>query len=165
MPEAEAPDPEPQPRSPADAALELKAARTDQIEADVSVALARRPFGDLPCALDGFERDAQLRLSGRLGHLLHGVAIAIPAPKVHAAVDPHRVAPQNLFDQAHALEELGPVERRDEVQAAEQARHEGLCRCLVAPFGPYRILERQIGGRETVVEFTAQHARVGLVLA
>ena len=61
---------------------------------------------DLPRALDGLERDAELRLAGRVGQFLDRVAVAIAAAEVHAAVDADRIALQDLLDQADALEEL-----------------------------------------------------------
>ena len=83
-------------------------------------ALAGRALRDLPRALDGLERDAKLCLAGRFGHFLDRVPVAIAAAEVHAAVDADRIALQDLLDQADALEELGPVEGRDQAQAAER---------------------------------------------
>ena len=163
--EAQAPNPEAQARHPADAALELTASAADQVEADVSAAFAGRALRNLPRALDGLERHAKLRLAGGFGQFLHRVPVAIPAAEIHAAVDTDRIPLEDLFDQADALEELRPVERGNQVQAAEQARHEGLCGRLVASFGANGVLERHAAGGEPLVQFASQHAGIRLVLA
>jgi len=124
--EAQAPNPKAQARRPSDAGLELAASAADQVVADVSAAFTGRALRNLPRALDGLERNTELRLPCRLGHFFYRVPIAIPAAEIHAAVHTNRIPLENLFDEADALEELRPVERGDKVQAAEQARHESL---------------------------------------
>ena len=47
-----------------------------------------------------------------VGQVLHGLAVAVAAQEVHAAVDARRVALQHPLDQADRLEVLAPVEGR-----------------------------------------------------
>ena len=122
--EEEPPDALPEVGLPGDAALELPAAGANQVIADVRAARRRACCTcDLPGALHALQRHAQLALAGRLGQLLDRVAIAVAAAEVHPAVDAGRIALQHLLDQADALEELAPVERRDQAQAADQVGH------------------------------------------
>ena len=92
--------------------FELPPAAANQVVADVRAARVRRLLGNLPRAFDALQRDAHLAFAGRIGQLLDRVAIAIAAAEIHPAVDAGRVALQHLLDQADALEELAPVERR-----------------------------------------------------
>ena len=106
------------------------------------VAGVGRLLGNLPRALDALQRDAQLAFAGRLGQLLDRVAIAVAAAEVHPAVDARRIALQDLLDEADALEELAPVERRNQAEAADQVGHERLFGRLVLPFRSDRVLDR-----------------------
>ena len=89
-------------------------AAADQVVADVGVGGVGGLSGHLPCPFDALEREPQLSVACRFGQLLNGVPITIAASEVHPAVHAGRVALENLFDEADALEELAPVERRDE---------------------------------------------------
>ena len=90
------------------------------------------------------------------------MAVAIAAAKVHPAVDRRRIALQHLFDQADALEELAPVERRHQAQAANQVRHERLFGRLMPRFGSDRILDRLASRGQRGVELVT--GRGGFVL-
>ena len=78
------------------------------------------PLRGLAGALDGAERDADLSLAGGVGDLLHGLAVAVPALEVHPRVDARQVAPQDLLDEADALDETAPVERRQRTEARDR---------------------------------------------
>ncbi len=119
-----------------------------------------RSFGclraDLAGALDALQRDAQLLVAGGLGELFDGVAIAIAAAEVHPAVDAGRIALQHLLDQADALEELAPVERRDQAQAADQVGHRRLFGSLMAALGADGVLDRLPARGERRIELAPQ---------
>ena len=120
---------------PGDATLELVPAAANQVVPDVGLARIRGLHVNLAGALDALQCEEQLAFAGGRRQVLHGMAVAIAAAEVHPAVDARRVALQHLLDQAHALEELTPVEGRNQAQAANQVRHAGLFRGLVLAFG------------------------------
>ena len=150
---------------PADAALELPPAAADQVIADVRLARVGRALGDLPRALDALQRDAHLAFAGRLGQLLDGVAVAVAAAEVHPAVDAGRIALQHLLDEADALEELAPVEGRDQAQAADQVRHERLLGRLMLRLRADRVLDRLAARGQRRIELAGAAPARGLVLA
>jgi hypothetical protein len=128
-------------RVPADALFELTPPAADEEVADVRAPIGRGLLGDLPCALDGFQRHAQLRLAGRRRHFLDRMAVTVAALKIHARVHADRIAAEDLLDEADALEILGPVEGGDEAKAADEARHERLLGGLVAAIRSDRLFE------------------------
>ena len=83
--------------------------------------IGRRSADDgLPRAFDGSESDAHLRVAARRRELLDGLALPVAAEKIHAAVRAGRIALKHLFDEAHRLEVLAPVERRAETETADR---------------------------------------------
>ena len=113
----------------------------------------------LPRALDALQREQQLPLAGRHRQLLDGVAIPVAAAEVHPAVDAGRVALEHLLDEAHAFEELAPVERRDQAEAADQVGHAGLFGRLVLAFRSDRVLDRLSARRQRGLELLVQPRR------
>jgi hypothetical protein len=84
--------------------FEVASTAADQVVADVREGL---PFAALPRlarALHRTEGRAHLRLPRGLGELLHRLAIAVTARKVHPAVDRRGIAPEDLFHEAHLLD-------------------------------------------------------------
>ena len=144
---------------PRDAALELPPSGADQVIADVRLARVGGPHVRLPRPFDALQREQQLSLAGRHRQFLDGMAIPVAAAEVHPAVDASRVALEDLLDQAHALEELAPIERRDQAEAADQVRHAGLCGRLVLPFRPDRVLDRLSARGERRVQLLVQPRR------
>ena len=72
-----------------DVGLEVASAPADEVVADVGGAIGRLPdLRRLARALDGTQDNSQLALSGGLGQLLHGLAIAVAALEIHARVGP-----------------------------------------------------------------------------
>ena len=126
---------------PCDAALELPPPSADQVVADVRVAGVRSLHVRLARTLDAFQREQQLSFAGRHGELLDGVAIPVAAAEVHPAVDARRIALEHLLDEAHALEELAPIECRNQAQAANQVGHAGLFGRLMLSFCPDGVLD------------------------
>ena len=141
---------------PCDAALELPPPGANQVVADVGVACVGSPHVNLPRALDALQREQQLTFSGRHGKLLDGVAIPVAAAEVHPAVDPSRIALEHLLDEAHAFEELAPIECRNQTEAANQVGHAGLFGRLVLPFCPDGVLDRLAAGRQRLFELMVQ---------
>ena len=96
------------------------------------------------------------------------MAVAVAAAEVHPAVDARRIPLQHLLDEAHALEELAPVEGRNQAQAGDQVGHARLCRRLVLSFRANDVLERlpaRLEERlELVIEVRGQRAEVPRVL-
>ena len=144
---------------PRDAALELPPSGADQVVADVRLARVGGPHVRLPRALDALQREQQLPLAGRHRQLLDGMAIPVAAAEVHPAVDAGRVALEHLLDQADAFEELAPVERRDQAEAADQVGHAGLFGRLVLAFRPNGVLDRLSARRQRGVELLVQLRR------
>ena len=85
----------------------------------------------LACTFHAFQREQQLSLSRRHGEFLDCVAISVAAAEVHPAVHARRVTLEHLLDEAYALEEFTPVERRNEAKAANQVGHAGLLGSLM----------------------------------
>ena len=90
--------------------------------------------------------------------------VAIAAREVHASIDRRRIPLQHLLDQADALEELAPVERRDETQAADQIGHEGLFGGLMPCLGADRVLDRLPARRQSGFQLLPKRGG-GFVLA
>ena len=128
-------------RVPADAFFELTPPAADEEVPDVRAPVARCLLGHLACALDGFERDAQLRLPGRRRHFLDRMTVAVAAREIHARVHANRIAAEDLLDEADVLEIFGPVEHGDDAKAADEARHERLFGGLVAAIRSDRVFE------------------------
>src|SRR5438094_769749 len=74
-------------------------------------------------ALDRAQRDPHLGLAGRVCQRLDSVAVAIATREVHTAVDARRVALEDLFDQADALDVLVPIERGAKPKAGDGVAH------------------------------------------
>ena len=144
---------------PGDAALELPPPAANQVVADVRAARVGRAHVHLPRALDALQREQQLPFAGRHGQLLDGVAIPVAAAEVHPAVDAGRIALQHLLDEADALEELAPVERRDQAQAADQVGHAGLFGRLMLSLRSDRVLDRLSARRQRRFELLVQPRR------
>ena len=79
-------------------------------------------------ASHGPARDVQLRPARAPAELLHGVSVGIAGREVHRGVV--RAHMQHLVDEADALEELRPVERRHQAHAHDHVAdghvHRGL---------------------------------------
>ena len=135
-----------------DVDLEVGTTLSDEMIADVGGAIARRAlFGGEAGALDRSQGHSQLSLSRAVGETLRGLAVAVPAQKVHASVNTCRVALENLRHQADGLEVLAPVERGGETEAGDRVGDRDLGRgqtlMLVSNgvFGTH-LLRRQVLG-------------------
>src|SRR4029453_3265361 len=106
--------------------LEAESSRSDEVVPYVNGTTIPLTHRTAARALHALQRDAHLTLTGTIGELLDGLAVLIPAGKIHAAVDASRVAVQHLLDLADALEEATPVERGAESQTGNRIRHRRL---------------------------------------
>ena len=109
--------------------------------ADVRRRVVRCSQVHLPGALDGLQRQPQLRVARRARQLLDRVAIAVAAAEIHAPVDAGGIALQHLLHQADALEELAPIERADEPETGDQIGNRGLLDRLLLAVETDGILE------------------------
>jgi hypothetical protein len=92
--------------------LEIATTFPDEMVADVRGAIGSRAcFCTLACALDGSQAHAHLRLSGGIGQLLDGLAVAVATQEIHAPVHTGWIALQHALDEADGLELMTPVER------------------------------------------------------
>ena len=142
--------------APRDAALELPPSGPDEVIADVRGARVGRAHVDLPCALDALQREQQLPVPAGHRQFLDGVAIPVAAAEVHPAVDARGIALEHLFDEAHVLEELAPVERRDQAETADQVGHPGLFNRLVLAFRADGVLDRLSSRLQGLLELLVQ---------
>ena len=154
--EEQAPHALPEIGPPRDTALELAPPAADQVIADVRRTRVGSAHMHLPGPLDAFEGQQQLPFAGRHRQFLDRVAVAVAAAEVHLAVDTRRVALQHLLDQAHALEELAPVERRDHAQTANQVGQARLLSGLMLSFRADRVLDRLTARLQRGVELLVQ---------
>ena len=115
-----------------------------------------RAFRDLPGAFDALQRDAHLGIARGLGQLFDGVPVPVAAGEIHASVHGDRIALEDLLDQTDALEELAPVERRDESEASNQVRHEGLFGRLMPRLRTDGVLNRLTARGQCRIELVAQ---------
>ena len=143
-------------------ALQVEAAVRDQVVAGipacvvpgpVRVVARRRGVGHR----HGLAGDLDLGEAGAPGQLLHGVPVAIARREVHL---PERASgAQDVVDQADALDELRPVEPRDEAHARDDVPdrhvHRRLALVLEAdrllgrrPLGCQELLQPAEGGRD-----------------
>ena len=152
-------------RAHAQLPLQLRPAAVDQIPADMPRQRRRRL---------GRRRDAaQFHRGGGHAHLvqpmlarqpLHHVAVAVAGGEVHLRVDAGRVLAQLLLDQAHALDEIAPVDRRQQAQAADAVAHAHLCRGLLLRLALHQVLDALAGFGQALLD-PAQRQRQRRALA
>ena len=124
-------------------ALELGPARAREVVADMGVAqvVARQAHGGLGRELDRLARELGFGQRASLGHLLDRMAVAVASREVHSRVDIRRVFAQGLLDEAQGLDELAPVHRPEQAQAADAVADRDLRGGLVLRFGLHHLLD------------------------
>ena len=163
--EHEPPEALPRTGAPREVGLELAAPPADEVVADVGGPRARPlRLGRLARALHRAQRDAHLGLAGALGELLDRLPVAVAGEELHAAVHAGRVALQHPLDQAHALDELGPVEGGAEPQARDDVRDGDLGGGLALVLAPDGLLGRGPARGEVRVEAAPHRREAGPVL-
>ncbi len=142
-PDVGAPQPAGERHANVEGTLEREAAIGDQVVARVSVSRGKRRL-DISARRRGFRHrsgrgsDLDLGQAGAPCHLLDGVPVAVSRGKVHL---PKRAAgPQDVVDHADALDELGPVEPRDEAHARDHVSDGHVHRRLALVLQAYRLL-------------------------
>src|SRR5258708_11343967 len=130
-----------------DVQLEIGPALADEVVANVGGAVrCRSALRDLPSALDRAQSHPHLRLAGRLGQLLHGLAIAIAAQEVHAWIRTGGGALQHLLDQADGLPIPAPVAGGAETKARGGGPPRDLSRGLALQLAPAPVLPKHLPG-------------------
>ena len=126
--------------------FEPEAPSRDQVVADVMGAVVLRS-GPLRvgCQFHRAARDVLLRRLGATGELLDGVAVAVARREIHARVRARGIFAEDLLDQADALEEDRPLDRRQQPHRRDDVR------------------DRQLAGGLALV-LDAQHLFRGVVL-
>jgi hypothetical protein len=71
------------------------------------------------------------------------MAIAIAGGKIHPAIDAARILAQRLFDDAHGLDELAPVQRAEQPQTADAVADRDLIGSLLLVLPLDQVLDRQ----------------------
>jgi hypothetical protein len=89
----------------------------------------------------------------------------IPAQEVHASVGARGIALQHLFDEAHRLDVLLPVQRRAQAEARDGVGDRGLRHTLALMLAADRVLGRGLARREVVVHRRAHGGQPQPVLA
>ena len=78
-----------------------------------------------------------------LRYLLNYVTVTVTCREVHFAVHTSGVFTQGLFDYAHRLDELPPVYRAEETEAADAVAHRDLISRLLLGLRLHQIVDRQ----------------------
>ena len=146
--------------------LELASPRSDQVVSDVRGArLDAESLGLLPRALDRAQRDAHLRLTGRVGERLDRVPISVAALEVHPGIHAGGVAAEDLLDQAHVLDVLVPVHGRAQPETRDRVAHRQVIHRLTLVLGANRFLDGRAGRVQPVLELSAKRGGTGAVFA
>ncbi len=106
-------------------------ALVDEVVTDMSGGVARLIGRDHLAELDRLAGHFELRQLAALGDTLNGVAIAIARGKIHRGIDSCRFAAQDLFDDAHLLDEITPIHRAEKSQTGNAVADRNLVRGLV----------------------------------
>jgi hypothetical protein len=150
--EQRAPDASPRAGPIREIGFEIAATPIDQVIADVSRPVARRfTRGRLAGAFDGFECDAHLPFAAPRRQLLDRLPLLIAAQEIHARVGTRGIALEHLFDQAHRLDVLLPVEGGAEPETGDGIRHRDLGHSLTLVLVPNRVFRGGVKQRQVIV--------------
>ena len=114
--------------------------------------------------LDRFARDVAFRQAAHLCEFFDGVPVAVARREIHRRVNPDRVFAQFLFDHAHRFDELAPVHRPQEAQAADAVADGDLARGLALRFHLDQVLYRHAFFGEPLL-YPCQRQREGRALS
>ena len=146
--------------------FEVAPASIDQVVSHVRGPIRGRSGGGrLARAFDRPQSDAHLGVAARRRQLLHGPPLAIAAEKIHLPVRAGRIALQHLFDQAHRLDVLAPVDRRAHAQAGDGVRDRHLRGRLTLMFVANHRLRGRGLRREVRLDRRADRRQTQAVLA
>ena len=144
MPVQEALQPARRPQPGRELLLEIAAARSDQVIADVRVAAVAQPGAGTARRLDALTRDVHLPFAGAVGQRLERLPVTIAARKVHPPIHADRVVVQDRLDLAHRLDEPAPVVRGAEAQAGDGVGHRHLVGGFALPLDANRVFRRHL---------------------
>ena len=80
------------------------------------------------------------------------MTVAVTGGKIHLAVDAAGILTQGLLDNAHRLDELAPVHRPQETEAADAVAHGDLIGGLLLVLRLHQLLDRQAGLGEPLLD-------------
>src|SRR5207344_2931585 len=129
-------------------ALEAAPALVDEIEPDMRLAViasagSARGGRIFVRELDRLPRDFAFGQPAALGDLLDDVPIAVARPEIHPGVDSAGILAQLLFDRAHRLDEIAPVHRAQETEAADRIADRDLHARLLLRSHLHHLLDRE----------------------
>ncbi len=102
-----------------------------------------RTTGCVVRKLDGHASDVAFGHRTRPGNRLDGVPVPVARRKVHRAVDAGRIFPQLVLDDTHRFDELAPVERAQQAQAADRVADRHLSACLFLRLHLHELVDRE----------------------
>ena len=93
--------------------------------------------------LDRLARHVAFRQAASFRDLLDDVPVPVAGREIHPAVEPARILPQLVLDDAHRFDELAPVHRPQEAQAADRVADRNLVAGLLLRFRLHQLLDRR----------------------
>ena len=166
VPAAHPPQARAEPEPARDVQLEVVAPSADEVVADVRRRVGGRAArGGLARVLNRLQRQVHLRLSRGVGNLLDRLALLVAAQEIHAAIHAGRIAPQGVFDEAHVLEVLAPVQLGTEPEAVDGVAHRHLQHALALMLAADRVLGRHLLGLEVRHDRLVEIRRAAPILA
>ena len=159
------PRPVPRRRPVAERPLESAVAVAEEIVAGIALALVGTVAGARLGGVDGAARDVELGLARAAGELLDGLAVMVAGGEVHLG-EIAALAEQGI-DQADALDQLGPVDRRDLPHAGDDVAHGDVHRGLALVLGLRHLGDRAALLLDALLEplQLARHPRVEIAEA
>ena len=148
-----------------DEPLELLAPRAGQVVADVRLSRVTATIPAPPGGIDAIERDPDLTACGGAAELLDDAPILIATDEVHAPVGAGRIAPEDVLDLAHALEESTPVECAGKPQTGDRIGHRDLIGGLVLAFDTNGVFRRHLPKGQPLIDVRSQGGDMRPVLA
>ena len=142
------------PRQPhPDRRFQALAARPDQVVADMAETLVAAGSGTGGGRQrDGLPGDLDLRRPRQPRHPLDRMAVAVAGGEVHLRMNAGRVAAQRLLDARQRLDEIAPVHRAEQAQAADAVGHRHLVGRLLLALGMHPLLDRRAAFAEALLQ-------------
>ena len=110
----------------------------------------------------GPPRDIDLRQAGEVGETLDRMPVAVPRPEVHLAEAASH--PEDVIDDADALNERRPVEPRDESHARDHVPDRDVHRCLALVLDADHLLGGHVLAGNDCLEPTERRRGVGILI-
>ncbi len=104
------------------------------------------------CQVDRHARHFAFGQSAALRHPLGCMAVAIAGGEIHPAIDAARILAQRLLDDAHGLDELAPIHRSQEPEAADAVADGDLIGGLLLVLRLDQLLDRQARFEESLLD-------------